>query len=434
MERLDPGALSGPRAYFTAFDYRIVARTSNRAKLRREVERKLKALLLIKSTIVCAASHLASAFAYDIFRDCPQLLSDGHVVPAFRQDMHDLEELFSRKRFSARNDCLLFYEENIKKTVSWDLHENSGWFRDRFAAELADDASMVRRNMGDLSTQSAMALLEGIRSNPILTRAKVEQLASGLTASQRHVLLNYRELIYHMSGARVVNCESSLPQENYIDYDLADLSQRRAKLSDDQILWKLFIEAVLESFQLAMLPVELLDDLSFKDILLMRGPLLDSTFQEEYDNLVSTAISAVVTPTDRLLDLQQLETVRANLSNSFAAVIDEEAPTLMRKHFIESTKELRTVSSSVAVGLLGFLPGVGSFISAANVIKDTPSLIFNVGQVYRSKDSVSSLQDYVDFREQLMNRSIEHSHISDKATMLDMVQILLSVMRQKLQL
>ncbi len=434
MDRIYPVEFKGPRAYFTAFDYRIVARTSNLDRLRREVERKLKALLLLKSTIVCAASHLASAFAYDIFRGCPQLLSEGVIIPAFREDKKELEELFRKKRFAGKDDALLFYEEHIVKTVNWDLRENSGWFRERFAAELADEASMIRRNLGDISSQSVSDLLEVVQSSQILTRSQVDRFASTLPRHQRRLLLNYRELIYHMSGSRVVNCESSLPQENYIDYDLADLSQHRTKLSEGQILWKLFIEAVLESFQRAMLPVELLDALSFEDILLMRRPLLDSSFQEEYDRLISTAVSAVAEPGERLLDLQQLEEVRTKLSSSFAAVIEQEAPAFMKKQFHESTKELRSVSSSVALGLLGFIPIVGPAFGAIGVIKDTPSLIFNVGQAYHSRDSISSVREYVDFKQQLLEHSIEHSQITDKSTMLDMVQMLLSIIRQRMEL
>lgn len=434
MDRICPVELKGPRAYFTAFDYRIVARTSNLDRLRKEVERKLKALLLLKSTIVCAASHLASAFAYDIFRSCPQLLSEGVIIPAFREDKKELDELFRKKRFAGKDDALLFYEEHIVKTVNWDLKENSGWFRERFAAELADEASMIRGNLGDISSQSVSDLLESIQLSQILTRSQVDRFASGLPRHQRRLLLNYRELIYHMSGARVVNCESSLPQENYIDYDLADLSQHRTKLSEEQILWKLFIEAVLESFQRAMIPVEMLDELSFGDILLMRQPLLDSSFQKEYDHLISTTVAAVAKPTDRVLDLQQLDEVRTRLSSTFAAVIDQEAPAFMKKRFLESTKELRSVSSSVALGLLGFIPLVGPAFSAAGVIKDTPSLVFNVGQAYHSRESLSSIQNYVDFRQRVLERGIQNSGISDKSTMLDMVQLLLSAVRARMEI
>ena len=87
-----------------------------------------------------------------------------------------------------------------------------------------------------------------------------------------------------MYGARVVNCESALPQENYIDYDLSDLTQKRTRLSEDQILSKLFRELVFDSLQKRFLPVDMLDLLSFEDILKIRKPLLGSVFQE---NMIS---------------------------------------------------------------------------------------------------------------------------------------------------
>jgi len=69
MKRINPNILVGPRSYFTSFDYRIVKRSKNLDFLKREVERKLKLLLLIKSQITCAASHLTSTFAYEIFKE-----------------------------------------------------------------------------------------------------------------------------------------------------------------------------------------------------------------------------------------------------------------------------------------------------------------------------------------------------------------------------
>jgi hypothetical protein len=68
MRRTNPLELCGPRAYFTAFDPKIVARSGDSSELRLQCERKLKLLLLLKSRVVCAASHLSSPIAHAIFR------------------------------------------------------------------------------------------------------------------------------------------------------------------------------------------------------------------------------------------------------------------------------------------------------------------------------------------------------------------------------
>jgi len=89
-----------------------------------------------------------------------------------------------------------------------------------------------------------------------------------------------------MSGARVVNCESALPQENYIDYSLTDFSKHRVMLSDTQVFLKIFFELAFETLYRNALPVEVLDILSFEDIHCLRKPLENSSFRRKYDNLI----------------------------------------------------------------------------------------------------------------------------------------------------
>ena len=134
MQRIEPTTLRGPRSHFTALDYRIVSRTRDIEKLRKTVERRLKALLLVKSSVVCAASHLGSRFAYELFKDSPRLLVEAHVIPAFRSDRHDFAEFFKRKRFKEKNDAIAFYHDHVSKTVNWDLLDNSVWFREAVAS------------------------------------------------------------------------------------------------------------------------------------------------------------------------------------------------------------------------------------------------------------------------------------------------------------
>jgi hypothetical protein len=286
VERINPRTLSGPRAYFTDFDHRIVARTKNLAALRKKGERKLKALLLLKGHIVCAASHLATRFAYDFFRENTVLFRSEAMIPALRSDKSDLSELFARKRFKGKNEAVSFYKDYVQTTVSWELEDNSGWFRDRFLADLEDEKSVVRRHLPEDARDIVPRLVSEIRQGALLERELIDRVTKGAPRKFRRLLQNYRELIYHMSGARVVHCESALPQENYIDYDLADLRQKRARLSEQQILWKLLIELVFDSLQMELLPIEMLDALTFQDIMLIREPLLASNFQKVLSNFL----------------------------------------------------------------------------------------------------------------------------------------------------
>ena len=71
IKRIKPNNFQGPRAYFTDFDFKIIRFKNNEEIYRKEVERRLKIMLLTKNTIVCAASHLTHKFAYNLFKDNP---------------------------------------------------------------------------------------------------------------------------------------------------------------------------------------------------------------------------------------------------------------------------------------------------------------------------------------------------------------------------
>lgn len=432
IHKLNPDTFIGPRAYFTAFDYRIISRKRNLDSLRRNVERRLKLLLLIKSRIVCAASHLASKFAYDFFKDNPILLTENLIVPALRLDKTDISELFEKKRFANKEEAIHFYKDNLNYVVSWDLEDNSAWFKKCFVKELKDNRSLIRTHLNDLSETSISSIVERIDEDELLSRHQVDLATKQIPRKARKIILDYRELIYHMSGARVVNCESSLPQENYIDYDLADLSQRRSKLSEEQIFWKLLIELIIESFQMQMLPIELLDRLSFEDILLIRKPILRSNFQEKYDLLINNVVLPIRKgDTNIVLNLNQLEDIRKDLEKTFQEIFESELPVFMKKKLKENTKELSNSTSSMALGVAGLFLPVAGMISIA---KDSPNFLFNVRQTYKSIKDVSNYEQYMKHKEQALRHYIEKKEISDKSTMIELVDYLTDVISKKLHL
>lgn len=434
MKRINPSSFSGPRAYFTDFDHRIVTRTSNLQTLKRKGERKLKALLLLKGQIVCAASHLATRFAYEFFEINPILLTSGAIIPAFRSDKTDLSELFARKRFKEKDSAIQFYKDSIQKTVNWNLDDNSMWFRDRFLSDLEDEQSVLRSHISDTYQGILSNLASEIRNGALLGRELIDRLAKNLPRSEKRLLQNYRELLYHMSGARVVNCESALPQENYIDYDLADIKQRRVRLSEEQILSKLFIELIFDSLQRSMLPVELLDLLSFEDIIAIRQPLMSSSFQTKYDQLIKKVMDTYSPDTHKILNIDELEKIRNDLSNTFDEILQKELPRFLKKKAFAQTKQLVSVSSSVALGLAGAVPGVGLVASAISVLKDTPALCVNIGQTYQSMKSISNLDRYYQNKQRLLQKEIEESDISDKATFYEMVDLMLQVISKRIQI
>ena len=434
MIRVDPKTFCGPRAYFTDFDHRIVSRSRNSNAIKLKGERKLKALLVLKGQIVCAASHLSTRFAYEFFKDNPILLTSGAIVPAFRSDRTDFSELFEKKRFKEKYSAIPFFKEHIQKTVNWDLDENSMWFRDRFLKDVEDEQSLINVHISPESKPVVKNLATEIRKGSLLARELIDCGSKGLPKQEKRLLQNYRELLYHMSGARVVNCESALPQENYIDYDIDDLQQRRARLSEEQILSKVLIELVFDSFQKSMLPVELLDLLTFEDIIQIRQPLIESSFQHKYDSLVRSVVKTHETEASEFFDIDKLEVIRKDLSENFNNVLQKELPKFLNKKAIDHSKELASISSSVALAVAGVVPGMGLMASAISVMKDTPALLVNIGQTYRSIRSISKQDEYYQNKKQMIKTEIEKSTIGEKATMYEMVDMLLNIISKRIQL
>jgi len=425
MKRIEPINLTGPRAYFTAFDHRIVQRTTNLQDLRKEVERKLKLLLLIKSRITCGASHLTSEFAYSFFRDNPFLLKEGHIIPALSNDKKDIGELFEDKKLKNKKEIIEFYKENVSWTVNWEIVDNSSWFRNRFIEEFENDASLMRKRLTSIKSKQFKDIIATIKAKRTLSRTVIDNIARQLPSTERNVLLAFRELVYHISGARVVNCESALPQENYIDFDLADLENKRTRLSEDQILWKLFIELAFESLQKRPIPIDLLDMLSFQDILAIRLPILDSTFQSRYDVLVNAVVQGIKPDSPSfLLNADQLSILSIGLAETFKTVLDDEMPKFLKKRAISSAKKLGTVTTSVALGALGFIPVLSAVTGTMSILKDTPALLVNVGQTYSSLKSLAKSEEYYFNKERLLKKQIEDIDISEKSEFLDMLDML----------
>jgi len=355
-------------------------------------------------------------------------------MPAFRADKADLSELFARKRFPGCDDAVQFYSDHVRNTVTWQLDENSGWFRDRFIADLQDGRSVLRRHFGKEHEDAIDDLLCEIQKESLLGRETIDRVSTGLPLKYRRLLQAYRELLYHVSGARVVNCESALPQENYIDYDLADLQQRRVRLSEEQVLWKLLVELVLDSLQRAVLPVDVLDSISFEDVMKIRQPLLMSDFQEKYDELIRSVVAPPGADNLRILSIDELEQIRSELARNFDEVIQKELPKFLKKKAFQQCKQLASVSSSVALNLVGAVPGAGLIASTVGVLKDSPSLFFNIGQTYTSVQAIYDLQRYYTNKEKMLDKEIDRHDISEKAPLHEMVELLTSVLSEKIRM
>lgn len=433
MIRIEPIDLHGPTAYFTDFDYRIISRVLNIEEYLKKAERKLKALLLLKSNITFAASHLTTLQAYNFFKTNPSLLFSGVIVPAFRSDKHEIGELFENKDLIQKGEKIQFYTDNIQKTVNWNLVDNSGWFRARFLEDINDPYSILNRNIGNKYQYILQEIANICQRGVTLDREVINQIIKNIPLKQRETIQNYRELLYHISGARVVNSESVLPQENYIDYDLADIKQKRVKLTEDQILTKLLVETVFDSLENNLIPINILDMLSFEDIIKIREPLLESDFQNKYDALTKNVVATYSSSFEKIFNLSELINIRNDLYNTFKEIIEKEIPSFLSKKKSSKTKELLGNSTSLALGVLSFIPQIGNIFSLAGFLKDSKALIINVRNNYNSVKALKNRESYYEYKKNI-TKYLAVNRSNSNTVFLDFVDNITRIAGEKIKL
>lgn len=435
MKRVKSTDLQGANAYFTNFDYRIVSSVNNIDVLERDIERKLKVLLLTKNNVVCAASHLINPVSYKLLSNNPILLEKELIIPAFRSDKKEFYELFDGKIVSQKDRILYtsFYAEYLSKTVSWEVQENSSWFRDTFVQGLMSEKSVIRKNLAFLSKRDIDNLIAKVLEKETLDRGTVEKLASKFDDHSKIILNNYRELLYHMSGARVVNCESTLPQENYIDYSFTDLKERKTQLSELQVFWKIYLELLLETLNRYRFPVEALDYLSFSDIYDIRQPLLESDFIENYNRFYEIATNAIIKDSrdDILYDSSELMKIKNSLEKQYKEIFDKQLHSFFKKRAINEGKELLKNTANMG---LGFIPFSNLISGLMGVLSEIKSTYFNVLQMFRDVKSMSNYEYYTKSKTELLHKEILKFDIGKGTEMIDIVELIQYVISSKSRL
>ena len=414
LKRIAPQELSGPRAYFTEWASRAPHTADEDQAQRLQAMRRLKSLLLTKTTIVFTASHLDSAIAQQILIDNPILLDKGILKPALRESRSSIEEVAADPAMKS------FLRDRDITAVSWKLEQGESWFKERLCHELLDANSAICATIRATSpTFNARPLVEELMKTEQPIQDVVEYHAGLLESEGQTALQNFRALLYHMSGARAVHCESFLPQENLIDYDFAS-SKSRQKLSEEVVLIKVFVEQALKTLNRRSIPIEVLDVLHISEILALREIIEDTGFMREYDNLVTCAIRAATNcdPKISIFYLEQIEASRAKLFENFTLAFEKELAGYIKSKRISASASLISPGISVALGVGGFvLPGVGPIISSLlSLAKDGGGLgeavasFINTMSIFTDKSKIDARKYSEETRLKILRQSLQLRH------------------------
>ena len=388
FDRLKNDDIKGAKSYFTGFDNRLLSRMSKSQKERhiQYVERKLKLQLLTNNNILFGATQLTNTSTYNFFKKHPALLNQGLLIPTLRSDKFGFEDLFAKKRIKKdiKIERTKYYDENVKYVADWDLFDNSNWFKENFLRELKTDNSVLSRNLINVEKGKLDTLVASIEKSQVLSREVINQNIKGLSTKERKAVLNFRELLYHISGARIMECESLIPQEELIDYSLTDLQNRETVLNEYQIFNKLFLSLAAESLKLKIAKIDLFDYLDFHDIIIIRQIIDNNNFRENYREFLRLVIDGFKKddPNEILLSHIEIMRLQQKLKHEFKDKIDIEI-----QEFLKKMRKKRKLKAGVGFGkgTVSILLGVGSLADPLytfiGMAKDSPSTITNVTQL-----------------------------------------------------
>ncbi len=343
MKSVSPESIRASRVYFTEFDrvtYSQVAWTPTDVEaIRRNMERKLKLVALVKGHIVIAASHLLeSELAHEVLLPHPRLFSEGVIVPALRSEFAGFEGFLDSKltegKESAqyesvvRREMAQMLDSQVAFAVRWKIEQATGWFKERLLSDVTDEQSLLRSCLRQAGVLVPSNLAGQISDLPLLSRKDVYMLAKNTGSKDLwHILSTYADFVYYLSGAKAVYSEGLLPQENLMDFSLSDMANGCTRLSESEIFFKIFVDLVKAAMP-THFPVDVLDALSIDDVLDLHAIAIEDRFVDKYNTIQQKTKDglAIHDPERLVLLMEELEQFEQQLHEGYQAAIEKELP------------------------------------------------------------------------------------------------------------
>jgi hypothetical protein len=202
-----------------------------------------------------------------------------------------------------------------------------------------------------------------------------------------------------------VNSEGVLPQESLIDFSITDLVNRKTKLSDYEIFYNIFLRIIKDRTQ-KFFPVEILDVLSFKDIVELRENLLHSGFIDKYNKLIeNTKERLVITDTNRLiLTIDELGQFENELHSIFRDTVVTEINQIKKIDYEQKGLQLLT--------------NIGSLITFYGTIDSVIQMTVNVLSLVGFRNQISKMEKRINQKIQKIEKFVDRSSLEHKPLLL----------------
>ncbi len=417
MTKINPNELTGARTYFTGFDNKSYV-TKDKSKKEEILERTLKVLLLTKNTIVFGASHLKSDLALNLLDKEPKLFEKGIIIPALRNEHNgDLAKATGNNQL----------QNNIfNKYVGWDLEDNTSWFKEQIKLGFQNEKSLLRNNLIYTQRNDIEKIINYINSKDYFDReTSNDKLKKMLNQEDLKSFDLYQNMVYNISGARVVNCESSLDQENMIyDYSLSDIENKKIFLSDIEIFHRMFVEQIFNSMNqtTSAFDINFLDALKFEDILDLREKIDSTNFINKYNELILKS-SLLVEKRD-FIDFHSLEELIAisnEIHKNFKQDIEQEAEKYLKttNQYIKDKSIWEPIYNINKSILIDMTAGV-----AYDIGKNLIYLARNIYNVISNKQENLTYQNQLKYQDEIAKKLLENTQIDNGTSLIEVLKLL----------
>jgi len=421
-----PDAIELSRVYFTEFDrvtYSQVAWTAEDVEaIRRNMERKLKLVALIKGHVVIATSHLLeSELAHEVLFSHPKLFSMGVIVPALRAEFTGFEGFLNSKiaegkessqyEGDARRDMAQMLDSQAALAVKWEVNQTSGWFKARLLSDMMDEQSLLRSCLRESGSIIPPSLISRISDVPMLSRQDV-YVAAKETGDKNlwNIVCEYTDFLYYLTGARAVCSEGVLPQENLMDFSLSDLAGGRTRLSETEVFFKMFVDLVKATTH-THFPLDVLDALSMEDVLDLHSVAVEDRFVDKYNAIQEKTKEglAIHDPERLVLLMEELEEFEWQLHDEYRVAIEKELP-----------RHLRDCKKSKAAKFLNVTASL--FVSPWGIVTGAKDMVISGLELAGMGRIASTTQDRVQRRIRACSRLLDRTKIESKPVFLRFVK------------
>lgn len=426
MKSVSPESIRASRVYFTEFDrvtYSQVAWTpADVEAIRLNMERKLKLVAMVKGHVVIAASHLLeSELAHEVLLPHPRLFSEGVIVPALRSEFAGFEAFLNSKlgegKESAqyegpiRREMAQMLDSQVAFAVRWKVEQATGWFKQRLLSDVADEQSLLRSCLRQVGVVAPSDLAGQISDLPSISRKDVYMLGKNTRNKDLwHILCAYADFVYYLSGAKAVQSEGLLPQENLMDFGLSDMANGRTRLSESEIFFKIFVDLV-KAVTHTHFPLDVLDALSVDDVLDLHAIAVEDRFVDKYNTIQKkTKDGLTIHDPERLvLLMDELEQLEQQLHEEYRAAIENELP-----RYIESRKKAKAAKFLNATACL-LIPYWGTPQGARDIVVS--------GLELAGKDRIiKATHQGVQRRVKASMRFLDNANLDGKPILLDFIK------------